>query len=272
VSRPQRERSPAFRPDTCLTRTFLLHVLRPPEPADDDDKDGTVLSAREPRRSRSAAVAPSETSGTREPSEKALSEQSLEHPDERQVGLDTDRSFVLYPVGKATIPAFDEYRSGSECALVTEEKEEKDRLKTRLHEVILHVLRKRPKLGYFQVLPSVDSENRRTNEFLQGYHDIISVLVLTMAPSESDDLERLESAAEKLSLHRLRDAMGPGLEPLLGMLRWDLYSSLFLLDSCALQVNEATIADCGPRIRQHAKGSGTLAILCAFQCLNRILS
>src|SRR5258706_16449370 len=30
VSRPQRERSPAFRPDTCLTRTFLLHVLRPP--------------------------------------------------------------------------------------------------------------------------------------------------------------------------------------------------------------------------------------------------
>ena len=108
MSHPQRERSPTFRPDTYLTRTFLLHVLRPLEPADDDDKDGTVLSAREPRRSRSAAVAPSETSGTGEPSEKALSEYSLEHPDERQVGLDTDRSFVLYPVGKANIPAFDE--------------------------------------------------------------------------------------------------------------------------------------------------------------------
>ena len=36
------------------------------------------------------------------------------------------------------------------CAL-TEEKEEKDRLKTRLHDVIVHVLRKRPKLAYFQV-------------------------------------------------------------------------------------------------------------------------
>ena len=40
-----------------------------------------------------------------------------------------------------------------------------------------------------------------------------------MAPSENDDLERVESATEKLSLHRLRDAMGQGLEPLLGMLR-----------------------------------------------------
>ena len=272
MSASQRERSPAFRPDTYLTRTFLLHVLRPPEPADDDDKDGTVLSARESRRSRSAAVARSETSGAGEPSEKALPERSSEHPDERQVGLDTDRSFVLYPVGNATIPAFDEDRTSSKSALVTEEKEEKDRLKTRLHEVILHVLRKRPKLGYFQVLSSVASKNRRNNEFLQGYHDIISVLVLTMAPSESDDIERLESAAEKLSLHRLRDAMGPGLEPLLGMLRWDLYLSLFLLGSCAIQVNEATITDRRPRIRQHAQGSGTLAILRAFQCPNCVLS
>jgi hypothetical protein len=73
-------------------------------PADDDDKDGTVLSAREPRRSRSAAVALPEASSAGEPSEKALPERSLEHPDERQVGLDTDRSFVLYPVGKAGVP------------------------------------------------------------------------------------------------------------------------------------------------------------------------
>ena len=89
-------------PDPCRPRSFLLHVP-PPEPADDDDRDGTVLSAR---RSRSAAVAPPEEAPTAgEPSEKPLSssEQSLEHPDEHQVGLDTDRSFVLYPVGK---PAF----------------------------------------------------------------------------------------------------------------------------------------------------------------------
>jgi len=103
VSLPQRERSPASRPDTYHARTFLLHV-RPLEPADDDDKDGTVLSAREPRRSRATAVALPESSSSGEPPEKAPSERSLEHRDERQVGLDTDRSFVLYPVGKAIIP------------------------------------------------------------------------------------------------------------------------------------------------------------------------
>jgi hypothetical protein len=32
-----------------------------------------------------------------------------------------------------------------------EEKEEKDRLKTKLHDVIVRVLRKRSKLAYFQV-------------------------------------------------------------------------------------------------------------------------
>ena len=78
---------------------------------------------------------------------------------------------------------------------------------------------KAAKACVFSGVSAVDSENRRTDECQQGYHDIISVLVLTMAPSESDDLERLESAAEKLSLHRLRDAMGPGMEPLVGMLR-----------------------------------------------------
>jgi hypothetical protein len=63
--------------------------------------------------------------------------------------------------------------------------------------------------------------------------------MLTMAPSESDDLERLGSAAKKLSLHRLRDAMGQGLEPLLGILRWDLYYSIFSSGSCAFKIDEA---------------------------------
>ena len=114
--------------------------------------------------------------------------------------------------------------------------------------------------------------NRRANGFLQGYHDIISVPVLTLVPSESDDLERLEFAAEKLSLHRLRGAIGPAPESLLGILRLGLYLSLFLLDSCAIQMNKAILTDCGPRVRQHAQGSGALAILCAFQCLFHILS
>ena len=93
-----------------------------------------------------------------------------------------------------------------------------------------------------------------------------------MAPSENDDLERVESAAEKLSLHRLRDAMGQGLEPLLGMLRWVLYYLYFFLDSCAFQINEAIVTDCRPGICQHAQGGGALAILRTFQCPHRILS
>lgn len=48
---------------------------------------------------------------------------------------------------------------------------------------------------------------------VQGYHDIITVLFLTL--SESDQL----LCAEKMSLHRLRDAMGKGLEPLMGLLQ-----------------------------------------------------
>jgi len=103
VSPPYRARPSAFHPDARLARSFLLHVP-PPEPADQEDKDETILSAREPRRSRPAAVAPAELSSTGDLLEKSLSERSLEHPDERQVGLDTDRSFVLYPVGKAGIP------------------------------------------------------------------------------------------------------------------------------------------------------------------------
>jgi hypothetical protein len=96
--------------------------------------------------------------------------------------------------------------------------------------------------------------------------------MLTMAPSANDDLERLESAAEKLSLHRLRDAMGQGLEPLVGMLRWDLYYSVLSSGSCVVKINEAGVTDCGPRIRQYAQGSGASAILCAFQSPHRILS
>jgi hypothetical protein len=38
-----------------------------------------------------------------EPESRKASEASLQpHPDERQVGLDTDRSFVVYPVGEYT--------------------------------------------------------------------------------------------------------------------------------------------------------------------------
>ncbi|KAG8882245.1 hypothetical protein FRB98_003849 [Tulasnella sp. 332] len=103
------------------------------------------------------------------------------HPDERQVKLDTDRSFVMYPQGS--------------------DKEKLTR-QSQLYKVIVAVLRKRRKLGYFQ-----------------GYHDIISVLYLTLPDSGQVLSPLLVSCSEKISLHRLRDAMGAGLEPLVGFLR-----------------------------------------------------
>ncbi|KZT66235.1 hypothetical protein DAEQUDRAFT_695897 [Daedalea quercina L-15889] len=102
-------------------------------------------------------------------------DQALTHRDERQIGLDTNRSFVLYPV---------------------DEGPDRERLKRRLHELIVSVFRKRRLLNYFQ-----------------GYHDIVSVLFLTLPP------EVQTASVEKMSLHRLRDAMGMTLEPVVGLLR-----------------------------------------------------
>lgn len=47
-----------------------------------------------------------------------------------------------------------------------------------------------------------------------GVSQIISVLLLTL-----DDEEMAFAAAEKMSLHRIRDSMGDGLEPVLGYLK-----------------------------------------------------
>ncbi|PPQ88792.1 hypothetical protein CVT25_010478 [Psilocybe cyanescens] len=101
------------------------------------------------------------------------------HDDERQIGLDTDRSFVLYPV---------------------EPKIDRETLQAELHKLLVSVFRKRPRLSYFQ-----------------GYHDIVTVLFLTL-PQEMQLV-----CAEKLSLHRLRDSMGSGLEPVLGLLRYSFW-------------------------------------------------
>ncbi|EMD35675.1 hypothetical protein CERSUDRAFT_96787 [Gelatoporia subvermispora B] len=97
------------------------------------------------------------------------------HKDERQIQLDTDRSFVLYPV---------------------DDTEEKDHLQSQLNELIVCLFRKRQHLSYFQ-----------------GYHDVISVVYLTL-PRELQ-----LPVAEKISLHRLRDSMGASLEPVVGLLR-----------------------------------------------------
>ncbi|KIL59379.1 hypothetical protein M378DRAFT_1007526 [Amanita muscaria Koide BX008] len=100
---------------------------------------------------------------------------SVEHRDEHQIKLDTDRSFVLYPE-ETRVP--------------------KDSLKSELNHLTVSIFRNRPKLNYFQ-----------------GYHDIMTVIYLTL-PRELQ-----LTCAEKLSLHRLRDSMLHTLEPVLGLLR-----------------------------------------------------
>ncbi|KDQ52193.1 hypothetical protein JAAARDRAFT_73264 [Jaapia argillacea MUCL 33604] len=97
------------------------------------------------------------------------------HDDEHQIKLDTERSFVLYPV---------------------DDVKDRDDLKSELHQLLVSIFRKRRKLSYFQ-----------------GYHDIVTVIFLTL-PKELQF-----PCTEKLSLHRVRDSMGATLEPVLGLLR-----------------------------------------------------
>lgn len=68
----------------------------------------------------------------------------MAHRDERQIGLDTDRSFVLYPV---------------------DDPRKREDLQSQLHKLIVTVFRRRQHLNYFQ-----------------GYHDIVSVFFLTLPP------------------------------------------------------------------------------------------
>ncbi|KAI9636676.1 rab-GTPase-TBC domain-containing protein [Dioszegia hungarica] len=155
------------------------------------------------------------------------------HEDEGQVGLDTNRSFVVYPTG--IVP------------------ERKKAMQADLYNVIVGVLRRYPTLSYFQ-----------------GYHDILSVFYLTYIsqpapdplvrsrtssrnhsrstsarpeterevgaeaekvedegsaasensePRDSPEWEILRKCAEVVSVLRVRDAMGSGMEGMMGMLR-----------------------------------------------------
>lgn len=77
-------------------------------------------------------------------------------------------------------------------------------------------LRRHPSLQYFQGYHDVRSlliPSLRCPAYRRRIQ-IISVLLLTL----EDEQISLE-AAERMSLHRLRDSMGSGLEPVLGYLR-----------------------------------------------------
>ncbi|KAI6040872.1 rab-GTPase-TBC domain-containing protein [Pisolithus marmoratus] len=118
------------------------------------------------------------------------------HPDERQIKLDTDRSFVLYPL---------EPGSPSRGALQDD-----------LNTLLVSFFRKRRSLHYFQ-----------------GFHDIVSVIFLTLPrPLHMP-------CVEKMALHRVRDAMGIGLEPVVGLLRI-LRNLLRLVDPAYAELLENT--------------------------------
>ncbi|KAI6116346.1 rab-GTPase-TBC domain-containing protein [Pisolithus sp. B1] len=118
------------------------------------------------------------------------------HPDERQIKLDTDRSFVLYPL---------EPSSPSRGALQND-----------LNTLLVSLFRKRRSLHYFQ-----------------GFHDIVSVIFLTLPrPLHMP-------CAERMALHRVRDAMGIGLEPVVGLLRI-LRNLLRLVDPAYAELLENT--------------------------------
>ena len=84
--------------------------------------------------------------------EEALEEPVLEekpHSDERQIGLDTDRSFVLYPVGEHSLIVHDAQRLT--CVVVSEGVSSREKLQSALNRLIVSVFRRRPRLHYFQV-------------------------------------------------------------------------------------------------------------------------
>ena len=85
-----------------------------------------------------------------------------------------------------------------------------------LNRLIVSLFRRRSQLHYFQVssLYYVCNDSRFITYIrTQGYHDIVSVIFLTL-PQELH-----LPVVEKLSLHRVRDSMGTSLDPVVGLLR-----------------------------------------------------
>jgi TBC1 domain family member 20 len=100
----------------------------------------------------------------------------------------------------------------------------REQRRLQLQDLIVHSLRKYPSLHYFQ-----------------GYHDIISVLLLTLSPQHppasvdgqcdletpgkrawwpSEEEERLvRRACERVTLHVIRDSLTKNLDPIMGQLK-----------------------------------------------------
>lgn len=113
------------------------------------------------------------------------------HRDERQVDLDVRRSFVTEP-----------------------DTPHRRARRRQLQDLIVGVLRRHPGLSYYQ-----------------GYHDVVSVLLVVLVPEvrmeeeegspwpTKQDFHTCLTATMRLSLLYLRDFMAPSLEPCLGWLK-----------------------------------------------------
>ncbi|EEP81685.1 conserved hypothetical protein [Uncinocarpus reesii 1704] len=111
------------------------------------------------------------------------------HGDEDQVRLDVNRAFIYYPNCEAVDRSLKHinmlicYNPGQTDNHLQAKKED-------LFTLIISILRRRPRLCYFQ-----------------GYHDIAQVLLLVLGPKAS------VPAVERISLFRIRDYMLPSLSP-----------------------------------------------------------
>jgi len=126
------------------------------------------------------------------------------HPDEDQVQLDVNRSFIYYPNGTALVALRLITDSRSTCVsggtnsrvLIDLTEADLTRRKAELSDLIIEVLRRYPFLCYFQ-----------------GYHDICQVFLLVLDPAVRAPL------VARLSLLRIRDFMLPTLAPTVAQLR-----------------------------------------------------
>lgn len=109
------------------------------------------------------------------------------HRDEEQVAKDVNRAFVHYPKGTPDGP---EAAYESEVMDYTEGEKQLDKRKEELSDIIVEVLRRHPRLCYFQ-----------------GYHDIVQVLYLVLGSQSAPP------SVTRLSLMRVRDYMLPTLDP-----------------------------------------------------------
>ena len=107
---------------------------------------------------------------------------------------------------------------------------DRETLQAGLHQLLVSIFRRRPRLNYFQVCAYFPHCLYLSNLRSQGYHDIVTVFFLTL-PQELQF-----ACVEKFSLHRVRDSMSIGLEPVLGLLRYSISVILaFENDICILE-------------------------------------